>query len=38
MPEERRIRQLLEEMLDSKRTPEELCAGNPDLLREVRAR
>ena len=38
MPEETRVRQLLEEILDSERTPEEVCAGAPDLLPEVRAR
>jgi serine/threonine-protein kinase len=38
MADEARIRQLLEEMLDSERTPEEVCAGDTETLREVRAR
>jgi serine/threonine-protein kinase len=38
MPDELRIRQLLEELLDSRRTPEEVCGEDPDLLREVRLR
>jgi serine/threonine-protein kinase len=38
MSSEMRIRQLLEEILDSGRTPEEVCAQEGDLLPEVRAR
>ena len=38
MPGETRILQLLEKILDSDCTPEEACAGDPDLLIEVRAR
>ncbi len=38
MPDELRIQELLEEMLDSQRTPEEVCQGDPDLLCEVRQR
>jgi eukaryotic-like serine/threonine-protein kinase len=38
MLDETRVRKLLEEILDSERTPEEICAGAPDLLPEVRAR
>jgi serine/threonine protein kinase len=38
MPDEIRIQQLLEEILDSDITPEEACAGNPELLPEVRDR
>jgi tRNA A-37 threonylcarbamoyl transferase component Bud32 len=38
MPDELRIQQLLEEMLDSQRTPEQVCADAPELLAEVRAR
>src|SRR4051794_37239387 len=33
-----RVRRLLEEAMDSDRTPEEVCAGSPDLLPAVRAR
>jgi hypothetical protein len=29
MPDEIRIHELLEEMLDSQRTPEEVCLGDP---------
>jgi serine/threonine-protein kinase len=36
MPDNARVRQLLEQMLDSNCTPEELCGGDPELLREVR--
>ena len=36
MPEQ--VEQLLDEMLDSERTPEEVCADCPDLLPEVRRR
>lgn len=38
MPDQDRVRQLLEELLDRGRTPEEVCAGAPELLPEVRAR
>jgi serine/threonine-protein kinase len=33
-----RVQQLLEEILERDRTPEEVCAGDPELLKEVRAR
>src|SRR5688572_1168810 len=32
-----RIARLVDEVLDSGRTPEEVCAGEPELLAEVRA-
>ncbi len=38
MPDESRILALLEEALDSKRTPEQVCADAPELLWEVRER
>src|SRR5688500_4835218 len=38
MADESRILELLEEALDSKRTPEEVCADWPELLWEVRER
>src|SRR4051812_17330042 len=38
MPDESRILQLLEEALDSKRTPEDVCVDAPELLWEVRER
>jgi serine/threonine-protein kinase len=38
MPDELRIRRLLEDLLESERTPEEVCAGDPELLAEVRKR
>ena len=38
MADEARIRELLEEILESKRTPEEVCAGDLDLLPLVRER
>jgi hypothetical protein len=38
MPDESRILQLLEEALDSRRTPEDVCADAPELLWEVRER
>ncbi len=38
MADEQRIRQLLEEVLESGRTPEEACADDPELLPEVRDR
>src|SRR5438874_3981039 len=38
MPVEMRIRELLEEILDSNRTPEVVCTDDPELLHEVRLR
>src|SRR5438045_4101446 len=38
MPDESRILQLLEEALDSKRTPEDVCGDDPELLWEVKER
>src|SRR6266850_1150161 len=38
MADESRILELLEEALDSKRTPEEVCEDSPELLWEVRER
>ncbi|OWK45453.1 serine/threonine-protein kinase [Fimbriiglobus ruber] len=38
MADERLVLQLLEEVLQSGRTPEDVCADKPDLLAEVRAR
>jgi hypothetical protein len=38
MTDENRIRELLEEVLDSGRTPEEVCAEFPELLPKLRAR
>src|SRR5258706_8528286 len=38
MADESRIMQLLEEALDSKRSPEDVCADSPELLWEVRER
>ena len=38
MSDELRIARLLEEALESNRTPEEVCAQYPELLAEVRAR
>jgi serine/threonine-protein kinase len=38
MSDEARVQQLLEELLDSERTPEEVCAGCPELLAAVRQR
>src|SRR5882672_9645239 len=38
MPDESRILALLEEALDSRRTPEDVCADSPELLWEVRQR
>jgi hypothetical protein len=35
MPDDLRVRDLVEEILESKRTPEEVCAGTPDLLPAV---
>jgi hypothetical protein len=36
MGKDDRIHQLLEELLSSKRSPDEVCAGDPELLPEVR--
>ncbi len=38
MSQEARIRELVEEVLDSERTPEEVCREHPELLRAVRER
>jgi serine/threonine-protein kinase len=38
MSDKPRVEQLVEEMLDSERTPEEVCAECPELLQEVRKR
>src|SRR5215468_1878006 len=38
MSDEPRLRQVLDEILDSERTPEEVCAACPELLAEVRQR
>jgi serine/threonine-protein kinase len=38
MSDEARVEQLLDELLDSERTPEEICADCPELLPEVRKR
>src|SRR5262249_2051240 len=38
MLNEARIQEVLEDLLGSNRTPEEACAGAPELLREVRPR
>src|SRR5262245_58215319 len=38
MDEDSQIRELLEEVLNSGRTPDEVCAAHPDLLHEVRTR
>ena len=38
MPDEPRVRQLLEDLLESGRTPEDVCADDPELLSEVRNR
>src|SRR6516225_8411789 len=38
MTDERRIQELLEEILDSRCTPEDLCADSPELLTELRKR
>jgi serine/threonine-protein kinase len=38
MADEPRVQQLLDEMLDSERTPEEVCGDCPELLPEVRRR
>jgi hypothetical protein len=36
MPDDPRIRSLVEEILESKRTPQEVCAATPELLPAVR--
>jgi serine/threonine-protein kinase len=36
MSDEPRVQQLVDEMLESGRTPEEVCADCPDMLAEVR--
>ena len=36
MPDKARVRELLEQMLESNRTPEEVCADDPELLQAVR--
>jgi BNR repeat-like domain len=38
MPDDPRIRHLVEEVLESKRTPEEVCSDTPDLVAAVRKR
>src|SRR5579862_9689703 len=38
MPDDLRIRHLVEEILESRRTPEEVCSDTPDLLPAVRKR
>ena len=38
MSDESRVQQLLDEILDSERTPEQVCADCPELLTEVRKR
>jgi serine/threonine-protein kinase len=38
MPDDPRLQQLLDEILDSGRTPEEVCGACPELLPEVRQR
>ena len=38
MPDDPRIVELVEQILDSSGTPEEVCRGDPELLREVRRR
>jgi serine/threonine-protein kinase len=38
MPNESLVNQILEDLLNSHRTPEEACSGDPELLREVRGR
>ena len=38
MADEPRVQQLLDEILDSERTPEEVCGTWPELLPEVRKR
>jgi serine/threonine-protein kinase len=38
MPDDLRVRHLVEEILDTERTPEEVCSDTPDLLPAVRKR
>src|SRR6516225_6387941 len=38
MSDEKRVEQLVDEIIDSDRTPEEVCADCPELLAEVRIR
>jgi serine/threonine-protein kinase len=38
MPDDPRVQQLLDELLASQSTPEEVCRSCPELLAEVRAR
>jgi eukaryotic-like serine/threonine-protein kinase len=38
MTDEPRVQQLLDEIFDSERTPEEVCCNYPELLPEVRRR
>ena len=38
MSNEPRVQELLDEILDSERTPEEVCGVCPELLQEVRKR
>src|SRR5260370_33100357 len=38
MADEPRVQELLDEILESERTPEEVCGANPELLAEVRRR
>jgi len=38
MSDEPRVRQLVDELLDTERTPEEVCADCPELVAEVRKR
>src|SRR5262245_27573972 len=38
MPDDPRVQQLLDELMDSGGTPEEVCASDPELLPVVRAR
>src|SRR5262245_43990674 len=38
MPENLQVRCLVEEILESNRTPEEVCAGDPEILLAVRKR
>jgi eukaryotic-like serine/threonine-protein kinase len=38
MSDEPRVKRLVDELLDTERTPEEVCADCPELLAEVRKR
>jgi serine/threonine-protein kinase len=38
MPDDPRVQELLDEIIDTGRTPEEVCGTCPELLPEVRAR